>query len=633
MKKVFVLILAAVLLLNCGCTMRIVEKNPAATAFPTQKPTAQNTPVPATPEPTEKTAETAEPTQEPEPEITPEPTEAPQPYAFSGFRRGLSSYDDLTYARPDFDELNKKINNIRMMVTDGTDSDTILSAYESLEEDMKHISTAYAIASLYSAIDVNDEYYKDEAEYLTEKSSEAQVLCTKMEIDIYESEHCDVVFYDWTEADFEYLRIAEKLYDEEYVELNTQLEEITNEYWEEMTNTKVEYKDKEYSQAELEELDIDDTTYYALLNKYYEELNQEVGELYLEMIGIEKRIAQKAGYDSFAAFSYDFDYCRDYSPEDSQTFWAAVKQYAVPMMQELYNGLSYEEYNGLMLAMNSRNQLSKRKSYIETYVAEVSPYMKEAYDYLVEYELSVLTDSETSQAGAYTTFIPDYDVPFIFLHEDGSYSDILTFVHEFGHFYANYMGGYDAATTTSLDVSEICSQANELLFLPYFSQYYKTDAYNGIVKYQMINALYSMITGCLYDEFQQYVYANDVNTVEELNQAYLEISTSYGMGSGYYYVDTEYVWVDVMHNFECPMYYISYATSIVPALQIMDISQTDREEAIRVYNNVVTSDPNMTFTEVLEENGLHSPFEEQTVVDVINAIVDLTGVGQHISLK
>ena len=184
----------------------------------------------------------------------------------------------------------------------------------------------------------------------------------------------------------------------------------------------------------------------------------------------------------------------------------------------------------------------------------------------------------------------------------------------------------------SLDVAEICSQANELLFLPYFHRYNKLDTYNGIVKYQMIDALDSLVNGCLYDEFQQYVFSHDISTVEELNEAFCTSSRSYGIGDDYYFVDLGYVWVDVMHSFEAPMYYISYATSIVPSLEIMEISLEDREEAIRIYNDVVRSDPELSFSETLEEVGLGSPFDEETIVKVVNAVVDLTGVGKHVKV-
>ena len=536
------------------------------------------------------------------------------------------------YERPDFDKIAAEIEAVRVMVTDGTSSEDIRAAYEALDEEFYSINNAYAIASLFSSMDTSDEYYSSEEELLAEKSSELQVLGTKLEIDIYESEHRDAVFYDWTEEDFAYLRIAEKLYDDEYVALNTRLEGITTEYWNAQTDTTVTYRGVEYTRDELDGLNIDAETYYALLNEYYRNLNAVAGQLYLELVGIEKRIAEKAGFDNYAEFAYEFEYERDYTVEDAAELSAAVKKYCVAELESLYSGLTNPERLGLQTAFNGTNQLEKRREYIEEYVHEISPDMVEAYNYLVEYQLSVLTDSPVSRAGAYTTFMPTYDIPFIYIQEGGGFYDVTTFIHEFGHFYSNYMGGRETAYQMSLDTKEICSQANELLFLPYYGKYYKPDTYTGVVKYQMINALSSLIEGCLYDEFQQYVFSHDLKTVEEINEAFCEISRSYGMGDDYYYVDLDYVWVDVLHNFEVPMYYISYATSIVPALQIMELSLTDRQKAIDVYNDIVTSDPALSFSQVVADAGLGDPFDEQTIADVVNAIVDYTGVGSRVSV-
>ena len=622
LKKTLILLLTACLLLSCGCSIALVKKPEATSAIAIQE-TAAPTPWAA---PTPAVVPTAGPATEPSAGPMPEEANAGE------YRRGRYSFEDLVYERPDFDKISAAIEEVRQMVQDGNTGAEILAAYEDLDELFYVLHNAYAIASLYSAMDTTDEYYSSEEELLTEKSSELQVLATKMEIEIYESEYRDTVFYDWTEEDFEYLRIAEKLYDDEYVALNTRLEAITTEYWNAQTETTVEYRGKAYHVDELEELNVSSSTYYQLLNEYYRKLNAVVGELYLELIGIEKKIAAKAGFDSYPEFSYVFEYERDYRVEDAAALSGAVKKYCTQLLEELYSGLSNAERRGLQNAFSGGNQLNERREYIEAYVREVSPDMLEAFQYLVEYRLSVLTDSPNSRGGAYTTYMPSYDIPFIYMQESGGFYDVTTFIHEFGHFYSDYLGGRDTAYNMSLDTKEICSQANELLFLPYFGEFYKADTYSGIVKYQMINALSSLIDGCLYDEFQQYVYTHEISSVEELNEAYRKISRTYGFDDDYYYVDLGYVWVDVLHNFEVPMYYISYATSIVPALQIMELSLTDRTAAIQVYNSIVSSDPALSFSEVLTQAGLDDVFKEQTIVDVVNAIVDLTGVGRHVSI-
>ena len=141
------------------------------------------------------------------------------------------------------------------MVTDGTDSETIKEAYEALTDEFAELQTQYNLANLFSAIDVNDEYYKQETETLTTEYAKLQVECTKLEVAIYESEHKDIVFYDWTEEDFRMLRIAERLYDDEYVELDTRCTEIINEYWDAETNTTIRFQDQDVTLDDILSLD------------------------------------------------------------------------------------------------------------------------------------------------------------------------------------------------------------------------------------------------------------------------------------------------------------------------------------------------------------------------------------------
>ena len=268
---------------------------------------------------------------------------------------------------------------------------------------------------------------------------------------------------------------------------------------------------------EIMELDsLNQQQYYNLLGKYYKTLDKKIGPLYLELIGIKKRIAEKAGYDSYPEFSYDFEYERDYTIEDSQRLWDYVKKYVLNEAQDLFYDITSQEYSAMQNARNAADQITLRQDEIRAHAEEISPWMAEALQYLIDYELSVITDSESSQYGAFTTFLTNYDVPFIFIHEGNGYEDVFTFIHEFGHFYSNYLGGSDVARYASLDVKEIDSQANELLFLPKMKDLYPRSTYNGILKYKLYDYMSTLIDGCLYDEFQQYVFSHDLKTVEPI---------------------------------------------------------------------------------------------------------------------
>ena len=61
-----------------------------------------------------------------------------------------------------------------------------------------------------------------------------------------------------------------------------------------------------------------------------------------------------------------------------------------------------------------------------------------------------------------------------------------------------------------------------------------------------------------------------------------------------------------------PMYYISYAVSALPALEIFFISQDDRDEAIDAYLSIVDETGYREYLDVLDDADLHSPFKDNT---------------------
>jgi oligoendopeptidase F len=65
-------------------------------------------------------------------------------------------------------------------------------------------------------------------------------------------------------------------------------------------------------------------------------------------------------------------------------------------------------------------------------------------------------------------------------------------------------------------------------------------------------------------------------TLSEMNASYHELAVEYGLDEEYGYTGTE--WVLISHTFQTPLYYISYAVSMVPALESMSFRRTTQPE-------------------------------------------------------
>ena len=67
-------------------------------------------------------------------------------------------------------------------------------------------------------------------------------------------------------------------------------------------------------------------------------------------------------------------------------------------------------------------------------------------------------------------------------------------------------------------------------------------------------------------------------------------------------------------------YYISYAASALPALDIWQMALTDRDAAVDAYLRVSAAGTEEWFLDVLEDCGLHDVTEQRTITRIADSI-------------
>jgi oligoendopeptidase F len=285
----------------------------------------------------------------------------------------------------------------------------------------------------------------------------------------------------------------------------------------------------------------------------------------------------------------------------------------VPLYQDLLSSFTQEEKDLVNAASGSITELEP--SMIE-YFKTISDEMIQAYNYMKKYGLYNVSGTPVQQNLSYTTYLYNLDEPYLNIYTQGYITDISAYIHEFGHFYGFYANGGELSS--NVDILEIHSQGNEMLFAPYYQAYGK--AYGPIVKNQILIILGTVIQSCIFDEFEQHVYSNDVTTVEELNKVFFQLECDYGLADAATGMTQDTWWVYVPHVYQIPLYQISYAMSAIPALEIFTDSLTDREAAIDTYNEVVNLGTEFSFQELLKETGLSSPFKKATFYNLTKAL-------------
>lgn len=347
--------------------------------------------------------------------------------------------------------------------------------------------------------------------------------------------------------------------------------------------------------------------------------NEAICPIFLELVKNRNARAQIYGYDNYAEYAYTDLYNRDYTIDDIKSVYAAVKQYIVPALAEVEQYV----YSGQLNDLLYMDYLTEEYviDVVGRHMGDIDPALADVYQYMVDHHLYDIDYDPGKMNVGYTTMLYEYQEPFIFNTPDYSYYDLETMIHEFGHYNESFHAGTNLVNdVTNMDVAEIHSQGLELLYLKYADEVYGEelgDSARQVVLYQM---LYSVIDGCLYDEFQNAVFSADHDlTAQEVNQLFRNLSEEYG----YIYYDSgdeAYDWVDVPHTFSSPMYYISYATSALAALDIWTIAREDRQAGIDKYMELTTYGLTTSYCELMEECGLKSIFEEGTIREIAQAV-------------
>lgn len=380
---------------------------------------------------------------------------------------------------------------------------------------------------------------------------------------------------------------------------------------------------------------------------------QRLYSAYGEFVKANNAIAAQYGnkYANFMEYSYANDYNREYTPSQVSSMRALVKQYIAPALINVYRvynsfeGFSTQQdmdyYRGL--CYNSLFTIDADNANA-TYAAvnRISDYFKYLNNNVsgkdgINYYSTVNELFKTGnyftgkEEGAYTYWIPNKELSIVFFGDNCDqeydvydYSTAFTFIHEFGHY---YNGVYNGSLPLSMDHDETQSQGNEMLFLAYLKQNLPsgvTDGYGILECDQLFNILCTIVQSTIVDEFEQAVYSNTYGSGQysggidpsKYGDLYEEILASYGegmadiLGTDYW----QYVVVD------SPAYYISYAMSALPSLEIFVKAQQSglnsaRDSYFKLYTfsrNQASADTNgdgtVTYREALNYAGLGSPF-------------------------
>ncbi len=215
-------------------------------------------------------------------------------------------------------------------------------------------------------------------------------------------------------------------------------------------------------------------------------------------------------------------------------------------------------------------------------------------------------------------------MPFYFSNAEGDWHDLNTSIHELGHNNEIYWiadeGEWDKAGLV-YDSAEVHSQTLELLMLRFYPELYGTQA-DAVATTTIYTLICSIVYGCLYDEWQRRIYEAQEPTLELANQLFRQLCGEYGIVSADDPRTEMYSWFTVPHNYDYPMYYISYATSAAGSFAFWEASQSDYFAAVDDYLRFTALGHDVGFADSFLAVGMESPLTERYLAGLAEAVHD-----------
>ena len=506
---------------------------------------------------------------------------------FTPLAREALSFDEMTLGEISFDEFVPYAQALTQAAQSGS-REAFHRACVEAESMLVKIDTAGTLLEIESDRDATDEARSTRADNQVQAYYDAMDLYQQTLCEIASGDHAGMLDKEFAAWQIEYF----KSYD---AESSAQSLDLTNQ------------------EAQL-------VSQYALCSSQDEGDYERLTEIYLQLVSVRAQMAELAGAANYSEYAYSAFYSRDYTPTDAQKIWKTAKEDFTPLLQKYTDSLTQALWKGDLGAEECTEE--KIVQALCYGASRMSPEIREAAAYLLDHQLYDISYDCRKLSAGYTTYLYSFDAPFIFNCPDGSYTDYTDMFHEFGHWVAGYYHGSDPFYgVTDYDLSELQSQGMEVMFLQFYDELF-ADAAQALRAETLLNLVYSVVTGAMYDEFQQRIYLEPDLSEQRLLAIFREVYESYGFEP---YDGYEYEWADVIHNFQQPLYYISYAVSAIPALELYVQSVESPNEAMDTYLRVAgMSDEEYYLTDALRETGLSNSMKSP-IGDVIAQELERSG--------
>ncbi len=548
-------------------------------------------------------------------------------------------FSDMPYERPDLEAAKAELTRLTEQLRTAETYEQAKAVFEASEVLSDRIYTQGTLVSIRHSIDTRDEFYDKEESFWNNASPELAAYTQNFLMAMLQSPFRREFEADYGALMFINAEISLKAFSPDIIPEMQQENELTQRYEKLLASAQIPFEGGVYTLAQMSlfKTDASDerrSAAWRAEGQWYKEHQEELDDIYDQLVHLRDRMGKKLGYEGYTTLGYYRMGRNCYTKEDVEAFRTAVVKHLVPVADAIKRqqadmlGIAYPmSFADSALTFRSGNprpctDADGIVAHASTLYHELSPETDEFFTTMREGELLDLLAKEGKAGGGYCTSIQDYRVPFIFANFNGTSDDVETVTHEAGHAFAYYVNRNRKPSSTtwpSMESCEVHSMSMEFFAWPWAEGFYGKDTQKFYYSH-LSGALTFIPYGTMVDHFQHIVYEKPDMTPRQRHDAWRELLGVYMPwlkldGDIPFYADGE-GWQRQHHIYSSPFYYIDYCLAQTVALDFWAMIRRDRHDAWEHYMAFTTQGGSATFTDLLKNAGLKTPFEEECLKGV-----------------
>ena len=548
----------------------------------------------------------------------------------------MVSFDQIKYERPDYEQLQTKLQETLEIIEKSSDAEQITSAIQEFNRQKEHCETMSVLALIRYYLDGTSKLYGEEMAYCMSqsKSFDSSPLYRAIAKSSYRNTFEEEYGTFLLEAEMKKasLHVAGK-------ELLEQESAALAECHKFISEMLFDYEGEKISSSRIEILmDSDDKEIrkrakYAF-RKAYADNGQQIGEYFRKIVKIRNDLAKANGFDNY------FDYVNlsmkrfSYGEKELSQFCENVKKYIIPLVEKnteiIKKRLGLEKLTtddtGRYFPDGNAKPLGDAKfvrEKVQEMFDEMSPEFGNIYRRMNENNYFDIELSDTKVTGlGFAAEIYEQKTPFIFGNFLGDADSLSTFIHENGHAIQmqlsmdrfNLMDIYEPVQ----DLSEVPSKTMELFSYEYADKFFGKDAQKYIIGH-LSKFLSEIGDYCVMHEFETYIYTHPDADMQEWIDKFNELADIYEPGIEFVNPELRkrgYSLFSQATVFSFPRYLISYSLCILSACYLAAEFSKDKVNGVKLFRQLGEIGGSMDYADSLASLGLKPAYDEEVIKEI-----------------